>query len=77
MVVWGIGLMICVAMFVGMFVVGGPAVEVRWERLQRTVQADQGGGQDRGGQPQAMREADNAVGTDTGGVDEDKEKREP
>ena len=50
----GIGLVICVAMFVGMFVVGGSTVEIRSERLQRTVQTDQGGGQDRGGEPQGM-----------------------
>ena len=77
----GIGLVICVAMFVGMFVVGGLTVEIRSERLQRTVQTDQGGGQNRGGQPQVMRGGDDAVGTDAGGGDKEeeteKEKREP
>lgn len=76
----GIGLVICVAMFVGMFVVGGSTVEIRSERLQRTVQTDQGGGQNRGGQPQVMRGGDDAVGTDTGGgykEETKKEKREP
>ena len=77
----GIGLVICVAMFVGMFVVGGSTVEIRSQRLQRTVQTDQGGGQDRGGQqPQVMRGGEDAVGTDTGGghkEDTERERREP
>jgi hypothetical protein len=80
MIMLGIGLVICVAMFVGMFVVGGLTVEIRSERLQRTVQTDQGGGQNRGEQPQVMRGGGDAVGTDTGlGYEEktEKEKREP
>ena len=75
---FGIGLIICAVMFVGMLAIGGPhhMTDIH-ERFHNTEQMDHGHGRISGGQQQEMRGGHDNVGTDTGRRDEDKEEREP
>jgi hypothetical protein len=54
MIMLGIGLIICAAMFIGMFVVGGPhhMADMNREVSPKIVQSDHSHGQDRGRQKQ-------------------------
>lgn len=75
---FGIGLIICAVMFVGMLAVGGPHHIVNiHDHFRKAAQTDQDHGKIHEGQQQAIPGSHDHVRTDTGGRDEDKENREP
>jgi len=75
---WGIGLIICAVMFVGMLATGGPhhMADIH-DRFRNAVHTDHSQEQISGGQQPAMHGGHDHVGTDTGGVKENEENREP
>ena len=69
---FGIGLIICAVMFVGMLAIEGPyhMTDIQ-DPVHKTVQTDHGHGQISGGEQPMMHGGHGHIGTDTGGGDDD------